>query len=69
MGAIALTAYTKTKPLLLNVDLMEAKVKKRIRVDDGTLIGTTFFGGPPNNVFMTNWFDKKTREADLVLPD
>ena len=48
---------------------MEAKVKKRIRVDDGTLIGTTFFGGPPNNVFMTNWFDKKTREADLVLPD
>ena len=29
------------------------------RADDGTLIGTTFFGGPPNNVFMTNWFDKK----------
>ena len=52
---------------LLNVDAGQGE--KRIRVDDGTLIGTTFFGGPPNNVFMTNWFDKKTREADLVLPD
>ena len=28
MGAIALTAPTLTKDLLLNVDLMEAKVKK-----------------------------------------
>ena len=37
------------------------------RADDGTLIGTTFFGGPPNNVFMTNWFDKKLEKPTRRL--
>jgi hypothetical protein len=43
--------------VLLKVD--RGQGEKVFRADDGTLIGTTFFGGPPNNVFMTNWFDKK----------